>query len=367
MAKQVMVLSSLLSLALMLTACGDQLILERLGFTQSTSYDLTKDGRLKICVSIPKTDPDSTVRREVLTTVARTSKEARILLSRKTNLILVSGQLRTTIYGSALAKSGLWKHLDTLQRDPSISPRVKIVIVEGEAHKLLERNFPEHPRTGQYIDRMLEKASRGEAIPRVTLYDFARDYYDDGIDPIAPLIVEREKNAEIGGIALFDEDKYKMKIHTDQILLFSLAHNDLDKGELSIDLGGAHGTQSIMLDSIESKRKLKIRRSGASSFDIDMTISVHGSIREYIGTLQLSETKDRKKLEKDMAEHLAKQIGDLVRSIQQHRVDSLGLGKAVRNSLSYKEWKSLDWKSVYPQIKTNVKINLKIKDQGKVK
>lgn len=364
---QTIKISALLMLPLLMSGCGDQLILERLGFTQSTAYDLLPDGRLKISVSIPKADPEATVRREVLTTVARTSKEGRILLSRKTNLILVSGQLRSALFGQTLAQKGLWSYIDTFQRDPSISPRVKIVVVNGEASKLLGRNFEQHPRTGQYIDRLLEKTYRGHTMPRATLYDFIRDYYDDGIDPIAPIVVSRNRNVELDGIALFDKDKFKMKIAPDQSLLFSMVRGSVSQGELSINLNNKRGTQSVMLDSIQTKRKLKVYRRDASSFEMELHLTIRTSIREYLGTLQLSEKNDRHKLETDVSEHISKQLDRMISSIQKHGVDSLGFGKVVRNSLSYNEWKALDWTAVYPQIKTKCLVDIKIKDHGKLK
>ncbi|WP_452472545.1 Ger(x)C family spore germination protein [Paenibacillus xanthanilyticus] len=60
--------------------------------------------------------------RENITVTAKTSKESKLLLSRKTELIMVSGQLRDTLYGLSLAKRGIWEYIDTLVRDPSISP-----------------------------------------------------------------------------------------------------------------------------------------------------------------------------------------------------------------------------------------------------
>ncbi|OXM86908.1 Ger(x)C family spore germination protein [Paenibacillus rigui] len=355
-----------LVLSLLLTGCRDQLILERLGFTQSTSYDLLPDGRLKISVSIPKTDPESTVRREILSTVARTSKEGRLNLSRKTNLILVSGQLRTTLYGLSLAKSGLWSHLDTLQRDPTISPRVKVVIVNGEASQLLEHNFSQHPRTGQYIDRLLEKESNGGSIPRVTLYDFVRDYYDDGIDPVAPIVVGRKDNIEMDGIALFKKDKYRMRIEPVQVMFFALARGKVNRGEMSIDLTGKEGTESVMLDSVESTRKLKATKMNNGSIGIHLQLSIRGAIREYIGKLRLAETKDHQLLEEAISRHISKQLEDIIRNIQKHGVDSLGFGKVVRNSLTYKEWKALDWNAVYPRIAVKLSVGIQIKDQGKL-
>lgn len=104
-----------------LTASGcaaDSRILEDLGMVQTTSYDLLPDGMLSITASIPMADPEASAKREVLTVVAENTKNGRIKMSRETQLILVSGQIRNALYGLSMAKKGstaIWIHsLETL-------------------------------------------------------------------------------------------------------------------------------------------------------------------------------------------------------------------------------------------------------------
>jgi spore germination protein len=51
--------------------------------------------------------------------------------------------------------------------------------------------------------------------------------------------------------------------------------------------------------------------------------------------------------------------------MQQAKTDALGIGRYVRNSLSYKEWTSLNWREVYPQIEVECHVKVTIKDYGK--
>ena len=106
----------LLLCLLPLAGCGDQRILEDLGFIQTTSYDLLPDGNLAISVSIPQADPETSAKREVLTATAKSSKEAKMIMSRQTGMLLVSGQLRNVLFGRSMAEHGLHGHLDTLYR-----------------------------------------------------------------------------------------------------------------------------------------------------------------------------------------------------------------------------------------------------------
>ncbi|CAM4261380.1 Ger(x)C family spore germination protein [Paenibacillus alkaliterrae] len=372
--EKIKITSAILLLSLLIAGCGDQRILEKQAFTMATSYDLApkKEGesedKLLVAIDIPKADPEERMQRETLTAVAHTSKEARIKFAGQTELSIVSGQLRDTLFGIALAKNGIWEHIDTLVRDPSISQGVKVSVVKGSAHDLLVRNYPQHPRTGQYIDRMLDKEAAVMTIPTVTIYDFTRDYFDDGIDPVAPILKEGEKNISIDGIALFNKDRYVAKIEPEKSLIFAFLRQNFRRGEISMALfGEGEKKERLMFTSISNKRKIHVKRGGNNQIMVEIMLNIKGSVLEYTGKLKMSEEKDRKKLEKLMADYVMKEASIMVGKMQKHNVDSLGIGKYVRNSMSYKEWSTLGWHEVYPNVKVQCKANIKIKDFGKFK
>ncbi|SDN93681.1 spore germination protein [Paenibacillus sp. yr247] len=356
-----------------LVGCGDQRILEKLGFIHTMSYDLMpkEEGQtqenLMISVSLPKADPEGKTKRETLTAIATTSKTARIKLSRLTELYLVSGQIRNTLYGINLAKKGLMEQIDTLLRDPSISQRVKVTVVNGNAHDLLIKDYLPHPRTGKYIDRMIEKESDSQNIPSVALYEFTRDLFDDGIDPVAPIIKEHGRDVIIDGIALFNEDRFITKIEPDKALIFAILRGNIKQGELSIDLKKTgRNEEHVMFSSLKSKRKIKVSSNESrNQFTIDINLTIKGSVLEYIGVLKLSEEKNRREIEKLISDYIKKESNEMIAKMQKNEVDSLGLGKRVRNSMSYSEWNNLNWKQVYPHVNVRCNVQIKIKNYGK--
>jgi spore germination protein len=75
-----------------ITGCGkDQRILEKIGLTHTTAFDLMPGGMLKVTNSIPLAVDEGRRPREVLTTISDSSKGAKVDLSRQTQLVLVSG------------------------------------------------------------------------------------------------------------------------------------------------------------------------------------------------------------------------------------------------------------------------------------
>jgi spore germination protein len=356
-------------LVCILTGCtNDQRILEDLGMIQSTSYDLAENNKLRVVTSIPVSRPDakSESGRMVLSTITDSSKSARLSFSRKTELLVVSGQLRNALFGSSLAKEGLSQHVDTLLRDPSIAFGVKVSVVNGEAGELLSKDYEQHLDTGRYIDLLLTKESLGSSVPKVTLYEFTRDYNDDGIDPIAPMIKDAGKDIEVDGIALFQKDRYVMKVPAKQAVIFSLFRGDVKQGELSLNVGKGEGKKEMVLfSSLGSKRKVKVHHMDGNRLKVDITASIQGSILEFTGEKDLSKKKNREELENRISNKLTAEADQIVKEMQRHKVDSFGVGQYVRNSLSYAEWKSMDWRKVYPEIQINCHVKVLIKSYGK--
>ena len=363
---------ALVLVSLFVAGCGDQRIIERLGFTQTVSLDLAnEDEESKLFIvgaTIPKADPEGKIEREVISAEARSLKEGFLKHTRTTELRLVGGQIRNTMYGISVAKKGIWDHVHDLIRDPAISGNVKITIVNGRAIDLLSKDFPENPRTGQYVDRLLEKESKGLAIPRVTIHDFARDYYDDGIDPVAPVVKMVKDQVQLDGIALFQDDRYIAKISDQQGLYFSLLYGRVKGGLLNLEIGGneSEDMESILLNSVTSSRKIKVNRLDERDLSVQIEIKARGSLLGYTGELDLSDEQDRRKLTVLIEEAITKEAETIVKTMQQHQTDSIGIGQYVRNSMSYSEWKELDWREAFAELNVRIDTKFEINDYGNV-
>lgn len=156
-----------------------------------------------MAVSIPRAEKVDSHQVNILQTRAASPKEGRSNLSRKIDKVIVSGQLRSMIFGKDLAKQGIWRALDSYRRDYTVGERLKIVVVNGSAVDMLTHSYAQISSVGSHIHQLLTQESKIHEVPNVTLYSFVRDYLDDGIDPIAPLIIVKNDNVEIDGIALF--------------------------------------------------------------------------------------------------------------------------------------------------------------------
>ncbi|QOR64627.1 Ger(x)C family spore germination protein [Cytobacillus suaedae] len=360
---------------LLLTGCSDQHILEDLGMIHTVTFDLadedekySKSPKLKIAASIPVTSERVKDVRELLVATAASSKDARSKFASMTNRQVVSGQLQNTLFGQSLSESGLWPHIDTLVRDPAIGQRVRLAITKDEAYEIIKKEYKSRPRTGEYISELLEKAVESNSIPRITVYHFSRDYFDDGIDPVMPMLKQDDDNIVIEGIALFQDDKYITKISPEKGTLFVLSYKDMSGGTLNIKLNEAEENQElVMLSAVNGKRKIQAKKVGDKQYEVTLNLEVKGSVLEYIGDKTISDDKDRAKLEDTLSNYVKTEVEKIITTMQENQVDSIGIGKFVRNSITYDEWKSLDWREVFPTVRINTEAKVVIKEFGKFK
>ncbi|MFP3442276.1 hypothetical protein R0K18_31555, partial [Pantoea sp. SIMBA_133] len=75
--------------------------------------------------------------------------------------------------------------ISSMERDQEIGSQVKVVVADREGTEIIRTEVV--PDIGSYIDKMLKTESDKFTIPETDIYHFSHDYYDDGIDPIAPL------------------------------------------------------------------------------------------------------------------------------------------------------------------------------------
>ncbi len=358
----------------LLTGCPEKKIVEDLGFIHSVGYELNEaddaeeEGVLILTVAMPQITPTAEKDREVLTTIAHTSKEGRMKLARKTDRALVSGQLRTALFSRNLAEIGIFDTMDTLLRDHTIGLNLKIIVVNGSSKDLLIGDYPEHPRTSRYIFELIDKEAKTLITADTSLHKFKRAFHDDGIDPIVPVIKQGIEEIIVDGLGLFSGERLVMTINPVDARIFMMLHGDYVGGDMTkemiLDDEEKESYLYMTFTTLKSKRKVKVN----SPSEIDVNVEVEGSISEYTGLLDLSDDEVQKEIEKKLAANIEEVSERLIKEMQQKQADNIGIGQFVRNSSKYEEWQEMDWKEeIYPEAKINVNVNVKLRGFGSVK
>lgn len=351
---------------LLLTGCNqNERVLEKIGYVETAAYDAAPNGNIKVTVSIPLVTQfarDGKTTDELLSTIAKSPKDARKTLSLRTSRMMVNGQIRTLMFGETLARQGLWRHMDTFFRDPTISFRATVAVVEGDASDVISQELPRHTKTANYINKLLQKEFSRQGAPQTRLHQFVRDYHDDGIDPAAIMIREFKKDISVSGLALFRNDQMVGKLTSDDLHLFLVMYKNTSQGEFNVRTDNPH-LETMAFHSIKSSRKIKITKSKVGEYEADIYLKIVGTVDEYIGDLDLN-TPELKKIEQLLSDYVSEEGDRIVKYMQKKGADCIGISQYVRNSMSYAEWKRTAWHDMYSQMPVRVHCSFRIKNFG---
>lgn len=355
---------------LLLGGCQDEKVLEKIGFVRTILMDTAEgeDNSLKVTISIPKTKQNESI---VYTNVAKTFKQARIRFDMQNDRKLVFGQLRQVMFGEKMARKGVWQPMDSVFRDPSVGIHTHVLVSEGEATNYISRNFVQGSTMGEYIDNLVrsDPATRGNF--DTNMHTFLRDYYDDGIEPVATIIKETAQGLSVDGIALFVRDRYVAKIQADDAMYFAMLRDRVKGGSLFLDeVDTPRGIGTIALANVNSRLSIQIRslpdEKRGKPAQVVIKLKIRGSLLEYDDLKAYNNILSQPTLERAMEKYVSQRLERLVGEMQKAGADAMGVGIRVRNKMRFADWKALNWNQAFSEADINVKVHVGIKDFGRL-
>lgn len=351
----------------LLTGCAEQRIIDDLALINAVGYDLTENesNPLKLTVTFPIITKDGNYDRKTILVEGKSSKEAREKVRFKTNFKLESGQVRVSMFGQKLAKDGMLPYLHSLVRDPSIGTRLKLALAEGEASEVLMLQIKNEGQNATYLEQFLTKLNRENFRTNYNIYQFIRDYYDDGIDPILPVFKIEKNNIAYNGIGLFHEDKLVEILKPSEARYLFLFREEMQKGVFveQIDVG-EEGEASIMLNYELNNHRIEVPATRKKAY---IYIELIGDVIEYTGKEDISDPKIQKKIENIITKKINQEGKELILKLQKLQVDPLGINRYVRNKMTFHEWKALNQYQAYQEMNINVEANVILNGSGKWK
>jgi len=350
---------------LMQSGCKDQKIVEEIGFIHTIGYESIEEGedtgKLKVTISLPVAE---TLKQQTNTTVVDTPRESMLFLNQKTDKNLVFGQVRSILIGEKLAEKGVWDLIDTFYRDPVLRPTVKLSIVKSSPQQMLSKEYPNYQMVDTVIEELLTKEARLNTIPEMDIHKFARDYLDDDIDPIAPIILQSEDGIMSEGIGLFSNDQLKTSLPGIKARVFFLLTGEFKEGNLLIKI---NKEEKVLFSFLKNKSSIKVGLNNSEDIDVNLSIDLKGFLLEYQGEKDINNEKQIAEVEGDIQEYLENEINEILEIMKEHQIDNLGLGKYIKRKMDYQTWRNLDWPKSIDRININPTVTVTIIDTGLIK
>ncbi len=354
------------SLVFLLVGCNDQKIIETLGLMSVMCFDKATDsveGNMLVTSTFPSITEESNRKETTIDTIAFSKKDAERKLAAKTEQEIVNGQIRSLIFSEDFAADGINQIIHSVERDQEIGSQVKVVISEGEASAILEAIPTES--TGNYVDKMLRKESDQFNIPYLDIHYFSRDMHDDGIEPVAPLVGIEDGEVVVKGAALFRDDRYVGKLTIQESKLLLLMRGKVKKSDLVIKIPQETGYRTLYFTYNHSKAETKVKKKGTEIEQVDIHVSMVGSLLEDTGTkINGNSSTDNNEVQKLIDGYLSNEAVRLIEILKEKKADSLGIKGYVRNSLTYQEWKKIKEEDLFQKIPINVTFSVILQNKG---
>ena len=360
-------------LVLILPGCWDRADLEDVAFISVFGLDLDQDNNLLIYSMVPVRQAKE---KEMSVTVRALSlRESRGKLDDMFEGAASGRKLETILLGKRLLKHEDWfPLLDVLFRDTKNTITADVLFVNGPVSQVIYSRFPEIPHLSLHLYDMIKTANKRHETVMTTLHELHRQMYEKGITP-AISDLEMDEKLELRGTALLNEKgKYVDSLRIQENVLLMILQKQIKK-EIPLTLqlpqmkkgggGGIFDTNVISFTLADMKTKIKTAyRDGRFQFDIRIRSYITLSEREFPFDVE----KKSGELEKMIEKQLDQQFENLIKKIQKHKIDPIGLGLYAR-AHEYKEWQKVqdDWGEALSKADIKINVKVKVKSMGPIK
>ncbi|WP_066072887.1 Ger(x)C family spore germination protein [Neobacillus soli] len=332
-------------------------ILDDINMTSAIGYDYVDKDTVKATAVLPVYKPDQSVGNRTITASDELSKKTLSKINRQAARQVVNGKTEVALYSKKVAKQGIGGLVDSLQRDPSISERMMIVVVDGEANELLNKKYGDRD-TGVYLSMLIEQNMKAGLVPKTNLHQFLNDYNSELKDPFLPLIEQKNEDIYFKGIALFKDDHYVKSLRQDQQFIFQALSENLRLGTYKLRL---KNNEYAAIENINTKNSYRVQNVKGIP-EINIHVKVKGIIREYTG--RKTDEKEINLIRKQVEKDLEHQAAAMIRTFQRLKIDPLGFGEQVRSRT--RNFNDRKWLEHYSDVKISVRAKVSIIEKGVV-
>lgn len=341
---------------LALAACAQKEILDEIATPIVVGYDKAEHNQFQFTVAIPIFKPDQSVSNKIYSSASHTFKNIRELLATEIRKPYSEGKTSVGLISKDVAKEGIARILDKPLRQPRISARAYLAVVDGQVKDLLESDFSFEEEKGMFLHDLIENNIRTGDLPRTNIHQFEYSLLGKGMDPYLPLLKKQKDKVSISGLALFKDDKYAAAISLDQMRVFRLLLEEVDHGSFAVKLD-EHSY--AVVDNLGSKVRYHLSGS-AEKPKVTINFTLRGAISEFSG-FTLTE-QDQLNIEKSLEQQIANTGKFLLRKFQQLRIDPLGIGNFVRSQT--RNWEEKKWEQQYPDMQIHLNVDVKVVETG---
>lgn len=310
----------------------------------------TDDDNIEVTTIVP---PIKKEERKIIKSEDRTLTGAILKLNANYFREVKTGQLRIVFIDKKIAEQGLFDVINTFFRDPSISQRLYLAVVDGDMESFLNTTLKENIDIFLY-EKMNFDESQGEILTQ-NLHYFLKSYYSAYEDPYLPFYKIQNNKLVYSGIAVFNNDALTDTLTLKEERIFRLLH----------PLVKYHKVLPVTICDItllNTKTTTKIDFSNSYN-DVNVSVKLSSHLGEYKYAMKSDIQENCLKLEDRIQSSLEQEAKELVNKLQKANSDCLGIGRYT-NTLTQKPFTGDTWKDKWSSLEFNIQFEMTFDDLG---
>ena len=348
-------------LILSLTACGFKDIDNRF-FVICVGIDEGKNHPYKVSLmlDIPssKSEPGKS-NALIISKEADSIAEAVRLMKSNVDKELDFGQTKIFVIGKRFARQHeLKSSLDWLFRRRDIQQIAYLAIGEPDAATILNTNpKSERLRGNAMILALSGNGSESPYTVQEPLFDYFRRVNSHGEDAYMPIIRSHGDHILIDRVYAFSGDHASLELTPQETAAFNQLVMGQDRFIVKLPVAGQLVTFSATKIHVHYRFAQPLRAPSEVRFNIHVEVDVEDSPVSLF-------YHDWHQVERLIAEELQTQYMSLLKKLQEHHSDPVGLGIEYRAVNHQGDAEIAAWKDIYPELKFRVNVHVKFKSTG---
>ncbi|WP_010503827.1 Ger(x)C family spore germination protein [Paenibacillus elgii] len=374
MSKQMSLLILFSFVVVIVSGCYDRVDLEENISSFLVGIDLDRENNLIIYTSNPVFSSHVEKKSQEIEQKAGTLRQSRGMLEARTLGFLSFRKVQIILIGKRILEQEDWyRQLDIIMRDAKNPLTQRFVAFNGPLSDIVNLNPKEQPMLPILLLGMVDtKSSRSETV-KTTFQELDRLFYEKGVTPyMSQVVLDKKKELVMNGTTLLDKKgKYAATLKLPEtILLHILQKNVRRPVSFTIHIPGKSKSGPFDTDRISFNAesiKTKISTSYLEErFIFGIKIEMPISLTEQLFPFDVK--KRGGQLESLIAEQVQDQFESLIRTIQTHKIDPIGLGLYARayENKRYKEVQD-NWGEALAKADIQVSVKVTITSRGPVK
>ncbi|MFD0693765.1 Ger(x)C family spore germination protein [Paenibacillus sp. GCM10027628] len=357
-----------------LPGCTDRLDLEDSTNNLAIGLDLDPENNMIFYMKNPVYGMNIKKHTSEIEVKAKTVRDARAKLDEYTPGVITGRKVQIVLIGKRILEhEGWFQVMDVFFRDMKNPLTPRVIAVDGPISDIIYLNPKDQPMLPLMLRGMVDTKSERSETTKTTLQKLHWQIYEKGVTPFIPEIkLDKAKKVKLKGVALLDHTgKYTVSLQAEDTILLQILNGNAKKPvNLTIPIPGEKKNSLFHTDHLSitvQGMKTKVKTSySQNKFKFDIHIHIPASLTERLFPFDVR--KHGKELEKKISEQLQKKFASLIKTIQEHQIDPIGLGLYAR-AHEYQAYKKVEdqWGEALSKADIQLSVQVTIRSMGPMK